>query len=43
MDSKYYERLLALVMEKLDQIETEKNWLKYENKQLKDSINKKGE
>lgn len=40
MDTKHYERLLALVMEKLDQTEIEKNWLKHENQQLKDQIDK---
>ena len=40
MDTKHYEKLLAMVMEKLDQTEIEKNWLKIENKQLKEQINK---
>ncbi len=40
MDTKHYERLLALVMEKLEQTELEKTWLKHENAQLKDQIDK---
>lgn len=40
MDAKKYEKLLAMVMEKLDQIEIEKNWLKIENERLRKEINK---
>lgn len=40
MNTKQYERLLSIVMEKLEQSETEKNWLKYENNQLKDKVEK---
>lgn len=36
MDTKKYERLLSIVMERLEQVEIEKNWLALENKQLKE-------
>lgn len=38
MDTKHYERLLSMVMEKLEQKEIEYNWLKYENQQLKERL-----
>ena len=40
MDTKHYEKLLALVMEKLNQTEIEKDWLKIENERLKEQLNK---
>ena len=40
MDIKHYEKLLALVMERLNQTEIEKDWLKIENERLKEQINK---
>lgn len=36
MDTKHYERLLALIMDKLEQVEIEKTWLKHENSRLKE-------
>ena len=40
MDTKHYEKLLAMVMDKLHQTEIEKDWLKIENERLKGQINK---
>lgn len=42
MKTNQYERLLALAMEKLEQIETENSWLKFENQRLKEQINEGG-
>ena len=36
MDTKHYEKLLAMVMDKLHQTEIEKDWLKIENERLKE-------
>lgn len=40
MDTKHYEKLLAMVMDKLNQTQIEKDWLKIENERLKEQINK---
>jgi len=38
MNTKHYEKLLSMAMEKVEQLEVEKTWLKYENKQLKEQV-----
>lgn len=38
MNEKQYNRLLDIIMEKMDQVESENTWLKFENKQLKDIV-----
>ena len=40
MNTKQYERLLGIVIEKLEQAEIEKNWLKHENQQLKEQVDR---
>ena len=39
MDTKHYDMLLAIVMDKLEKLEVDNNWLKYENQQLKEQLN----